>query len=221
MRLEHDFTVPAPIDTAWRTLLDVPRIAPCLPGATLTDFDGEEFTGTVKVKVGPITITYRGSGRLAERDEAAHRAVIEASGREARGPGTARATVTATLTGTDDGTRVDVTADLAVTGRPAQFGRGMLSDVGAKLITRFADCLATQLRAPEPEPEPEAAAGPAEPPVPAAPVAAPAPAAEPIDLLHLTGIGSRLRRVAPVVLGAAGAVLTWLAARRLLRRRHR
>ena len=211
MRLEHDFTVPASIDTAWRTLLDVPRIAPCLPGATLTEFDGDEFTGTVKVKVGPITITYRGSGRFAERDEAAHRAVLEVSGREARGSGTARATMTAALSAIDDGTRVDVTTDLMVTGRPAQFGRGMLADVGGKLLSQFADCLATQLRTPEPTPvepaatpEPEAVAEP-----------------EPIDVLRLTGIGTRLRRAAPLVLGAAGVVLTWLAARRLLRRRHR
>lgn len=145
MRLEHAFTVPVPVDHAWRILLDLPTVAPCMPGATLTSYDGTEFTGTVKVKVGPISLTYKGKGRVVERDETSRRAVVEASGRESRGAGTAKATVTATLHPEDQSTRVAVATDLAITGRPAQFGRGMMADVGARLIGQFADCLAGKL----------------------------------------------------------------------------
>src|SRR6266542_5346765 len=137
MRLEHSFTVPVPVDTAWDALLDLPRVVPCMPGATLTGVEGDTFTGTVKVKLGPIGLTYRGKGRFVARDEAARRVVIEASGRDTRSAGTASATVTADLTAEGDGTRADVVTDLTVTGRPAQVGRGMLSDVAAKLIGQF------------------------------------------------------------------------------------
>src|SRR5436305_6608175 len=109
MQLEHSFTVPVPVDTAWATLLDLPRIAPCMPGATLTGVEGDAFTGTVKVKLGPIALTYQGKGRFVERDEAAHRVVIEASGKDTRSAGTAAAKVTAALTPDGDKTRVDVT----------------------------------------------------------------------------------------------------------------
>src|SRR5438552_207727 len=144
MRLEHNFTVPVPVDDAWQVLLDLPRVAPCMPGATLTGQEGDTFTGTVKVKLGPISLTYQGKGRFVEHDEAAHRVVVEASGRDTRSAGTASATVTSTLTPEDTltpggATRVDVVTDLAVTGRPAQFGRGMIADVSAKLIGQFAD----------------------------------------------------------------------------------
>jgi uncharacterized protein len=175
MRLDQSFTVPVPVEQAWEVLLDVPRIAPCMPGAALTDFDGEAFNGTVKVKLGPIQLTYKGKGRFVERDEAARRVVIEASGRDVRAAGTAAATVTAVLAPDGDSTRVDVTTDLTVTGKPAQFGRGMLSDVSGKLLGQFADCLATKLASGEPAPAP---AAPAPAPAPAAPAAsAPAPAA--------------------------------------------
>src|SRR5690242_9702485 len=148
MRLEHSFTVPVPVDAAWGVLLDLPRVAPCMPGATLAGVDGDTFTGTVKVKLGPITLTYQGKGRFVERDEAARRVVIEASGRDVRAAGTARATVTSTLVPDGSATRVDVVTELAVTGRPAQFGRGMIGEVSAKLIGQFADCLAQQLTSP-------------------------------------------------------------------------
>jgi uncharacterized protein len=229
MRMEHSFTVPAPVDTAWRTLLDVPRVAPCMPGAALTEFDGEQFTGTVKVKFGPINITYRGSGRFVERDEPAHRVVLEASGREARGPGTAAATITATLVAVGNATHVDVVTDLTVTGRPAQFGRSMVSDVSARLLAQFADCLARELAslaaaataarldggAP-----PDGAAGrrPAGraatrgPGAPARPqdTAVAATEVEPIDVLEVTGAKLIARRAAPY-LGAfvAGGLLAW------------
>jgi carbon monoxide dehydrogenase subunit G len=158
MRLDHSFTVPVGVDEAWRVLLDVPRVAPCMPGAALTEFDGEAFAGTVKVKVGPIVLTYTGKGRFVERDEAAHRVVIEASGRDIRAAGTASATVTAALVpdGEGDQTRVEVATDLVVTGRPAQFGRGMLADVGGRLIGQFADCLASEIAAPVPDAPPRA-----------------------------------------------------------------
>lgn len=155
MRLDHSFTVPVGLDEAWRVLLDVPRVAPCMPGAALTEFDGEAFTGTVKVKVGPIVLTYTGKGRFVERDEEAHRVVMEASGRDTRAAGTASATVTAVLVPDGNQTRVDVATDLVVTGRPAQFGRGMLADVGGRLVGQFADCLASEIAAPT---VPEAAA---------------------------------------------------------------
>jgi uncharacterized protein len=169
MRLDQSFTVPVPVEQAWEVLLDVPRIAPCMPGAALTDFDGEAFNGTVKVKLGPIQLTYKGKGRFVERDEAARRVVIEASGRDVRAAGTAAATVTAVLLADGDSTRVDVATELTVTGKPAQFGRGMLADVSGKLLGQFADCLAGKLAAaPDPAPAPAPSPGPS-------PVAAPSP----------------------------------------------
>jgi carbon monoxide dehydrogenase subunit G len=147
MKMEHGFTVPVSIAKAWDVLLDVPTVAPCMPGAALTSYEGDEFTGTVKVKLGPINLTYRGQGRIVERNEAERRAVLEASGRESRGSGTAKATVTATLRPDGDGaTRVDVVTNLSITGRPAQFGRGVMVDVGNKLIGQFADCLSRKVR---------------------------------------------------------------------------
>jgi carbon monoxide dehydrogenase subunit G len=205
MRLEHTFTVPVPVDTAWATLLDLPRIAPCMPGATLTGVDGDAFTGTVKVKLGPIALTYQGKGRFVERDEAAHRVVIEASGKDTRSAGTAAATVTAALASADDSagaTRVDVTTDLSVTGKPAQFGRGMIADVSAKLIGQFADCVATTLTAGS---QPEA---PAEPP--AEPRAE--PAAEPAA--PATGPTPAVQAAADAATAAAAAEVTSTAAAR-------
>ena len=145
MQLDHEFTVPVPAAQAWPVLLDIDRIAPCMPGATVTKIDGDDFEGTVKVKVGPITVTYGGSASFLEKDESARRAVIEARGRETRGSGTATARVTAQLFDEGSSTRVVVNTDLSVTGKPAQFGRGVMSDVGGKLLGRFADCLATEL----------------------------------------------------------------------------
>jgi carbon monoxide dehydrogenase subunit G len=145
VQLEHSFTVPVGIDDAWRVLLDIELIAPCMPGAAIDSVDGDEFTGTVKVKLGPIGLTYKGKASFIEKDEAAHRAVIDARGRDSRGNGTANAKVTATLTESSGSTRVDVLTDLDITGKPAQFGRGVMADVGNKLIGQFADCLAGKL----------------------------------------------------------------------------
>ncbi|MDQ6850908.1 MAG: SRPBCC family protein, partial [Actinomycetota bacterium] len=154
MQLEHSFTVPAPVDEAWKVLLDIERVAPCMPGAKLDSVDGDDFTGTVKVKLGPIALTYKGKASFVEKDAAAHRTVINAQGRDSRGNGTAAAKVVATLT--DEGgssTKVKVTTDLDITGKPAQFGRGVMVDVGNKLIGQFADCLAGKLAGGGDEPE--------------------------------------------------------------------
>jgi carbon monoxide dehydrogenase subunit G len=145
VQLENSFTVPVPIDEAWRVLLDIERIAPCMPGAALDSVDGDNFTGRVKVKLGPINLTYQGKASFIEKDEAAHRAVIDARGKDQRGNGTAAAVVTATLAAEGSSTRVDVLTDLNITGRPAQFGRGVMTDVGNKLLGQFADKLAAQL----------------------------------------------------------------------------
>jgi carbon monoxide dehydrogenase subunit G len=162
VELRHTFTVPAPIEQAWSTLLDVEGIAPCFPGAALTGVDGDEFSGTVKVKLGPVSLQYAGKGRFVERDEAAHRVLLEANGSDKRGNGTAGATVTARLEPEgDDATRVVVDTDLKVTGRPAQFGRGMLQDIGGKIIDQFATCLASRMtQAEEPPAEAESAPSP-------------------------------------------------------------
>jgi carbon monoxide dehydrogenase subunit G len=145
VQLENSFTVPVPVDEAWRVLLDIERIAPCMPGAALDSVEGDDFTGRVKVKLGPINLTYQGKASFIEKDEAAHKAVIDARGKDQRGNGTAAAVVTAKLAAEGAITRVDVLTDLNITGRPAQFGRGVMTDVGNKLLGQFADKLAAQL----------------------------------------------------------------------------
>ncbi|MEV0201281.1 SRPBCC family protein [Nonomuraea sp. NPDC050691] len=158
MRFEHEFTVPVPVEQAWAVLLDVERVAPCLPGATLDVFEGDEFTGRMKVKVGPITVTYRGSARFEDVDKDAHTLTIKGAGKEARGAGTASATVKARLTPAGGGTTtVAVETSFQVTGRPAQFGRGVMAEVGQKLIDRFAANLAELLTEPSHETPPVAA----------------------------------------------------------------
>jgi carbon monoxide dehydrogenase subunit G len=147
MELEHSFTVPVPEDRAWDVLLDVERVAPCMPGATLQSVDGDEIHGAIKVKVGPITMTYQGTARFTERDPAGHVITLEASGKETRGAGTASAKVRSMLEGKGNETHVVVHTTLNVTGKPAQFGRGVMSEVGGKLIGIFADNLASMLAA--------------------------------------------------------------------------
>ncbi len=146
MELTHHFTVPASIDAAWAAFNDLEQIAPCFPGAALTSFDGERFEGLCKVKLGPISLQYTGTGRFVERDESAKRAVIEAKGKDKRGNGTAAAAVTAQLIAASANTTdVEVRTDLNVTGRPAQFGRGVMQDVSDKLLAQFTACLETRL----------------------------------------------------------------------------
>lgn len=186
MRLDHEFTVPAPIGEVWQAVVDPERVAPCMPGAALTKVEGDKFSGTVKVKLGPISLLYKGNGEFLEKDDAAHKVTIKASGKDSRGAGTAAATVTLTLTEADGGTHGTVATDLSITGKPAQFGRGLITEVGGKILDTFAGCLSGKL-APEKTAPPvaEKATAPvagktAEPAAKSAPAAAakPAPAGE-------------------------------------------
>jgi carbon monoxide dehydrogenase subunit G len=149
MKLENEFTVPASIDQAWDVLLDVPRVAPCLPGATVEPDRGEEgeYKGQMKIKIGPITASYKGTVKIQEADQANHTVAMRAQAKDARGQGTAAATITSTMQEVSDGTKITVVTDMRVTGPAAQFGRGVMQDVSAKLMTRFADCLAEQMQA--------------------------------------------------------------------------
>ena len=235
MELEQEFTVPVPRAQAWAVLMDVERIAPCMPGATFDGYqDDGSFKGRVKVKLGPITVTYQGTARFAERDEDAGTAVIDARGKEARGPGTAAAVIRAQLDDEGESTRVRCTTELNVTGKPAQFGRGVMAEVSAKLVGQFADCLAAQLAAgaepaadaevdveAAPEAAPAEAVEPTEPtPVPrtvapsAQPAPEPRPTADAIDLLDTAGVPV-LKRVLPVLVALLAGVVLW----RLVRRR--
>src|SRR5437773_5041139 len=141
MEMDHSFTVPVPPERAWDVLLDVERIAPCMPGASVEEFDGEVVTGRIKVKVGPVSLTYRGTAKFTERDPDTKVIVLEASGKETRGAGTASATVRATLEPGGEGTIASMHTTMNVTGRPAQFGRGVMVEVGGKLVEQFAQNL--------------------------------------------------------------------------------
>jgi carbon monoxide dehydrogenase subunit G len=146
MDMEHSFTVEAPIAEVWSAFLEPARVAPCFPGATLTSSDETSFTGTVKVKLGPIAMLYKGVGEFVDTDEATHTATIDAKGKDSRGNGQANAKVTAILT--EEGpttTNVVVKTDLSITGKPAQMGRGLIIEVGGKIIGQFADCLSQRL----------------------------------------------------------------------------
>jgi carbon monoxide dehydrogenase subunit G len=167
MDLSHRFTVPARLDEAWQTFNDMEGLAPCLPGATISSVEGDEFAGSVKVKLGPIALLYSGTGRYAERDDAEHRVVIQARGKDKRGNGTASATVTASFAEQGEQTEVDVQTDLTITGKPAQFGRGVISEVSDKLLEQFVTCVsgrfaADQAAAAVPEQEEQPTAPPSE-----------------------------------------------------------
>ncbi len=146
MKLEHKFVVPVPVEQAWAAFNDLERVVPCFPGATLTSYDGDEFAGACKVKLGPVSLQYNGTGTFVERDPADHHAVVEAKGKDRRGNSTASVRVTARLDASGDtATAVSVETDLIVTGRPAQFGRGLIQDVSDQLLAQFITCLTTTL----------------------------------------------------------------------------
>jgi uncharacterized protein len=141
MDLTHEFRVDVPVPEAWKVLTDLEHIAPMLPGAQLQEVEGDEYRGVVKVKVGPITAQYKGTATFVEQDEAAGKVVLKASGRDTRGQGNATALITATMKPDGDGTRVSVVTDLTVTGKVAQFGRGVMAEVSSKLLGQFVDAL--------------------------------------------------------------------------------
>jgi carbon monoxide dehydrogenase subunit G len=227
MELTNDFRVALPVERAWAVLTDVEAIAPCLPGAQLQEVEGDEYRGVVKVKVGPITAQYKGQAKFLSLDPDAHVAVLRAEGRETRGQGNANATITATLTPDGEGTAVAIATDLTVTGRVAQFGRGVLADVSAKLLDQFvADLEKTVLvddapaeQTPDPEPvegEVAMAAAPTEeaPEKPAVrKIDSPEPT--PVDLIETAG-SPVVRRVGPVLIGIA---VLWVLKKLLTRNR--
>lgn len=199
MRLENEFTVSAPLERTWSTLLDIERVATCLPGAAV-ERGGDDgiYRGTMRMKLGPMNMSYKGTARLLDVDEDARVATMEARAREAKGAGTASATIQSRLTPDGDGTTVRVTTDLTVTGRQAQFGRGIMQDVAERMLGEFAERLEREIAsgpaAAERTPEPRTAAPAAEPAAPAA--------AEPLDLGGMVS-GPLVQRVLPVAAGAA------------------
>jgi len=223
MELENEFRVKASVDRVWQVLTDLERIAPCMPGAQLQEVEGDEHRGVVKVKVGPITAQYKGVARIVDRDREGGRLVLRAEGRETRGQGNASALITANLAADGDATDVTINTDLTVTGKVAQFGRGVLVDVSAKLLTQFVACLEADVLADE-----EAASGPAPAAVPAASVPTNGETAQvrriesapstPVNLMGTAG-APVAKRVAPVV--ALLFVTMWLMRRRRRRRRAR
>lgn len=229
MQLENRFTIPVTISRAWEVLLDVERVVPCFPGAAVTSVSGDSIEGSVRIKFGPVLLHYAGTATFLEKDEAAHRAVLTAQGSDRKGGGSAGATITAQLHEIDGGsTECVITTDLEITGRPAQFGRGIMSEVGNRITAQFASNLSTMLTAPEPAPVDAAAAasdaaassatGPAAAsaagpkPAPfAAPRSQPAGNDDALDMLKFAQ-GAALKRLAPV-LGAALLLLVWSALR--------
>jgi carbon monoxide dehydrogenase subunit G len=217
MELENSFVVPADIETAWKTLLDVEAIAPCMPGATLTSFDGDNFTADVKVKLGPVTMNFAGAGKFVTKDEATHTAVIDASGKETKGAGTAGALITAVLV--EEGpnsTRANIVTDLTVTGKAAQFGKGVMADVSKRLIGQFAGNLEQVIVARQGVADAAVAAAAAggETVVAAAPAPAPVMNNEALDLGN-AALVPVLKRVVPIVIGVVvvGGIIWWLATR--------
>ena len=220
MELENSFVVPSDIDTAWATLLDVEAIAPCMPGATLTSFDGDAFTADVKVKLGPVLMTFAGEGRFTSQDEASRTVVIEAKGKEKKGAGTAAALVTTRLEATGPhSTTAHIVTDLTITGKAAQFGRGVMVDVSKHLINQFAGNLESVIMARQtPEPSPPAAAT-SDAETPSVAPAAPRPVApvfdnKPLDLGSAAMVPVLKRAVPALVVVAAVAAVIWWAASR-------
>jgi uncharacterized protein len=234
MEFTNEFRVPSDIETTFATLTDLEKVAPCLPGATLEEVDGDTYTGKVKVKVGPMQVVYKGTARLADIDAEAKRGRIEAKGKETRGTGTASADVVASMVEDGDGTKVTVVTDLNITGKPAQFGRGALAEVGTKIIDTFADRLREMLvageaaeAAPEEAAEGAVAPGPGPEAIATGAAAAGAAAAAPtgprrieptpgrdddvLDLMEMAGPATvkRLIPLVAVLLAIIGLVWWW------------
>jgi carbon monoxide dehydrogenase subunit G len=222
MQLRNSFVVPAPIDEAWRTLLDVQRIAPCMPGARVDAVEGDDISGNVTVKLGPISVRYQGTITFVERDEAQHRAVLSAAAKD-KGGGTARARIAASLQPNGDETAVEVVTELDITGKPAQFGRGVMADVSKRVLDQFANNLAREIQhgslGAAATPAPGAAAAPigraAAAPRSVAPTEAPV---EGLDVLALLKEPAK-RAAPPLALGALlGLVVGWRLGKRACRR---
>jgi hypothetical protein len=223
MQITDQFRVDVPVEQAWKVFLDVERIAPCMPGAQLQEIEGDEYRGIVKVKVGPISAQYKGAARIVEADEAAHRIVIRAEGRDTRGQGNAAASVTATLTADGDGTSVAIDTDLHVTGKVAQFGRGVMADVSSKLLGQFVECLHSKVLAEDAldEVTQEAIAVATAAELPATPIppmsgvrTVDAPEAQAVDLGRVAG-GAVAKRLVPVLVAGiiVIGVVVWLVTR--------
>jgi carbon monoxide dehydrogenase subunit G len=218
MELTHEFSVSVPVEEAWVVLTDLERIAPCMPGFELQEVDGDEYRGVVKVKVGPMTAQYKGVASFRERDQANHRAIVRAEGRDTRGQGNASATVTATLEPEDGGTRITLHTDLSITGKVAQFGRGVLAEVSSKLLGQFVHALETDVLRGAAIAEPSAHSAPqaTQDERRDEPTAAPAANGprridssfgEPVDLLATVG-SPLIKRVGPLVVVLA--IVVWL-----------
>ena len=230
MKLENEFTVDVPVEDAWNVLLDLERVTPCLPGAALTEQSDDEYKGTMKVRLGPVSQEYEGTVKIDEADEEAHRAVLKANGKDARGQGTASATITSTLQEENGGesTRVRVETDMQLTGRAAQFGRGVQQDVAEKLLGQFAECLEREIMGGETEEEPEQpAASEAEPSAdgaaeeeeeqPRRRIIQQDREVEPLDLGEASreAVLKRVKRAAPVAAGVGVLLIAvWLLRRR-------
>jgi carbon monoxide dehydrogenase subunit G len=232
MEITDSFRVSTPIDATWKVMLDIEGIAPCLPGAQLQEVDGDEYRGVVKVKVGPITAQYKGAARLTEIDESNHRIVIDASGRDTRGQGNAKATIVVTMAAEGAGTKVDVATDLSITGKVAQFGRGVLADVSSKLMGQFVDNIERDVLTTAGGGDTSHAGGPYEQALESVPGIAAAngtvsaatapttgprkidsPEAEPVDLFGVAG-APLTKRLIPIGIGALLLFILWRALRR-------
>lgn len=228
MKLENEFTVDVPVDDAWNVMLDLERITPCLPGAQLTEQTGDEYKGKMKVRLGPVAQEYEGTIKIEEADEEAHRAVLKADGKDARGQGTASATITSSLQEENggDSTRVHVETDMQITGRAAQFGRGVQQDVAEKLLSQFADCLEQEIMGGGAEEEPEeTAASEAEPSADGEAEEEEQPRSrtiqqdqdvEPLDLgaASQEAVLNRVKQAAPLAIGVGALIIVILLLRR-------
>jgi carbon monoxide dehydrogenase subunit G len=222
MEITDSFRVSTPIDATWNVLLDIEGLAPCLPGAQLQEIEGDEYRGVVKVKVGPITAQYKGTAKLAEVDETNRRIVIDAAGRDTRGQGNAKATIVVTMSPEGAGTKVDVATDLSITGKVAQFGRGVLADVSSKLMGQFVENLERDVLTSAGGGDTSHTGGAYEQALESAVAAAPAPVngsasgprridspeAEPVDLFSVAG-NSVAKRLIPIGITALVLFILW------------